>query len=121
MDDVTRFTVTYLLPAKGDALNAYRSFEAWACTQNLCTTIKVLHLDYRGKNLSTAFNKHLADAGTACHLTMHDMPQLNGIVEHLNCMLMEKVPALLHTSSLPQNLWGKVLCHSTWLKNRTSM
>jgi hypothetical protein len=34
---------------------------------------------------------------------------------------MEKVHALLHTSSMLQNLWGEALCHSTWLKNRTSM
>ena len=34
---------------------------------------------------------------------------------------MKKVCALLHTSSMPQNLWGEALCHSTWLKNRTSM
>lgn len=41
-DDATRYTVTYLLPAKGDVLNAYRAFEAWARTQNLCAAIKVL-------------------------------------------------------------------------------
>jgi hypothetical protein len=33
---------------------------------------------------------------------------------------MEKVRALLHTSGMPQNLWGEALRHSTWLKNRTS-
>jgi hypothetical protein len=32
MDNVTRFTVIYLLPNKGDALNCYWSFKAWACT-----------------------------------------------------------------------------------------
>ena len=35
-------------------------------------------------------------------------------------MLMEKVHVLLHTSGMPQNLWGEALCHSTWLKNHTS-
>ena len=119
-DDATRFTVTYLLPAKGDTLNAYRSFEAWACTQDLCTAIKVLRLDHGGEYLSTVFDKHLADAGTAHRLTVHDMPQLNSIAERLNRTLMEKVHVLLHTSGLLQNLWGKVLCHSTWLKNHTS-
>jgi len=33
---------------------------------------------------------------------------------------MEKVRALLYTSQLPPSLWGEVLRHSTWLKNRTS-
>ncbi len=34
---------------------------------------------------------------------------------------MEKVCTLLHTSRMLQNLWGEALCHSTWLKNHTSM
>jgi hypothetical protein len=112
--------VVYLLANKGDALNCYWSFEAWVCTQNLCTAIHVLCSDWGGEYLSTTFNKHLADAGTSCCLTVHDTPQLNSIAEHLNCMLMEKVRALLHCSGLLQNLWGEALCHSTWLKNRTS-
>jgi hypothetical protein len=117
---VTHFTVTYLLLAKGDVLNAYHSFKAWACTQNLCTAIKVLHSGHGGEYLSAAFDKHPADTGTAHCLTMHDTLQLNGIAECLNHTLIEKVCALLHTSGLPQNLWGEVLHHSTWLKNHTS-
>ena len=70
--------------------------------------------------MSATFNKHLAAAGTVHHLTVHDTPQLNGIAECLNHTLMEKVHALLHSSGLPLNLWGEALCHSTWLKNRTS-
>ena len=42
MDDVTCFTVVYLLPNKGDALNCYRSFQAWACTQHHCAAIHTL-------------------------------------------------------------------------------
>jgi hypothetical protein len=115
-----RYTVTFLLAHKGDALNAYHSFEVWACTQNLCTAIKVLRSDRGGEYLSATFDKHLTDAGTARRLTVHNTPQLNGIVEHLNRTLMEKVHALLHTSGMPQNLWGEALHHSTWLKNHTS-
>jgi transposase InsO family protein len=101
MDDATRYTVTFLLMHKGDTLNMYRSFEAWARTQNLCATIKVLHLDRSSEYLSTAFDKHLADAGTTCRLTVHDTPQLNSIAERLNQTLMEKVHVLLHTSGMP--------------------
>jgi hypothetical protein len=84
MDDATRYTITFLLMHKGDALNAYRSFEAWARTQNLCTAIKVLRSDRGGEYLSTAFDKHLADAGTVCRLTVRNTPQLNGVAERLN-------------------------------------
>jgi hypothetical protein len=37
-----RYTVTYLLHTKDEALEAYKSFKAWAITQGHCTVIKVL-------------------------------------------------------------------------------
>jgi len=83
--------------------------------------IKVLQSDCSGEYLSNAFSKHLTDTSTACRLTIHDSPQLNGVAEHLNHTLVEKVQALLHMAGLPQNLWGEALHHSTWLKNCTSM
>ena len=62
---------------------------------------------------------HLVAAGTTCKLTVHDTPQLNSIVEHLNHMLLEWICAFAHGSSLPKSLWGKVLHHAVWLKNCT--
>ena len=112
-DNATRFTLTYPLMAKSDTFTAYCQFEAWARTQNHCGTIKILHSDCRGEYLSKAFNKHLADAGTACQLTVHNMLQLNGTAERLNCTLIEKVWALLHMAGLPQSLWGEALCYET--------
>jgi hypothetical protein len=88
MDDATRFTITYLMRTKDVALEAYKSFEAWAITQGHCKTIKVLRSDRRGKYLSDAFNVHLKVAGTARKLTVHDTPQLNGMAERLNRMLL---------------------------------
>jgi transposase InsO family protein len=119
-DDATRFTLTYLLVAKSDALSNYQQFEAWARTQNHCPVIKVLRSDRGGEYLSEAFDRHLAAAGTARRLTVHDMPQLNGVAECLNRTLVEKVRALLHMAGLPQSMWGEALRHSTWLKNCTS-
>ncbi len=119
-DDVTRFTLTYLLVTKSDVLTFYRQFEAWAKTQNHCVAIKVLHSDRGGEYLSEEFDKHLAATGTARQLTVHDTPQLNGVAECLNRTLVEKVWVLLHMAGLPQSMWGEALRHSTWLKNRTS-
>ena len=119
-DDATCFTTTYLLMAKSDAFEAYRMFEAWARTQRHCTAIKVLRSDRGGEYLSDTFDKHLAAAGTARRLTVHDTPELNGIAKRLNRTLVEKVRALLHTAGFPPSMWGEALRHSTWLKNRTS-
>ena len=62
-DDATRFTIIYLLRTKDEVLEAYKSFEAWALTQQHCKAIKVLRSNCRGKYLSRAFTKHLAAAG----------------------------------------------------------
>ncbi len=75
-DDATRYIVTYLLCTKAEALGAYKTFEAWALTQQHCAAIKVLRSDRSGEYLSDAFDQHLKSAGTARHLTVHDTPHV---------------------------------------------
>ena len=89
--------------------------------QEHCKGIKVLRSDHRGEYLSKVFNTHLEAAGTVCKLTPHNTPQLNGVAECLNCTLLEWIQALIHKSGSPKTLWGEVLQHATWLKNRTAM
>jgi transposase InsO family protein len=120
-DDATRYTVTYLLHTKDEALEAYKSSEAWAITQGHCTAIKVLQSNCSGEYLSGAFDQHLKKVGTARKLTTHDTPQLNGIAERLNQTLLKRIRALTHTSGLPKSLWGEALRHAAWLKNWTAM
>lgn len=119
-DDATRYTVTYLLRNKAETFGSYKAFEAWALAQQLCTAIKVLRSDRGGEYLSGAFDKHLAEAGTARRLTVHDTPQLNGVAERLNRTIVERIRAFTHSSGLPKFLWGEALRHATWLKNRTA-
>jgi len=88
---------------KDQALEAYKSFEAWALTQGHCRVIKVLHSDCGGEYLSDTFNAHLVAMGMACKLTVHDIPQLNGIVECLNHMLLKRICAFVHRSGLPMS------------------
>src|SRR5258708_37735389 len=83
-DDAMRYTVTFLMCTKDEALGAYKSYEAWATTQQHCRAIKVLCSDRGGEYLSKDFDQHLAKSGTARKLTAHDTPQLNGIAECLN-------------------------------------
>jgi hypothetical protein len=117
MDDVTRYTVMYLLHTKDEALEAYKSFEAWAIMQGHCTMIKVLQSDRGGEYLSRAFDQHLKKVGTVRKLTTHNTPQLNVVTECLNRTLLERIRALTHTSGLPKSLWGEALRHAAWLKN----
>ena len=34
-------------------------------------------------------------------------------------MLVEQVRAVLHASGLPKTLWGEVISHIVWVKNRS--
>jgi hypothetical protein len=64
----------------------------------------VLRSNRGSEYLSGAFDKHPAAAGTAWRLTVHDTPQLNGIAEHLNWTLLERIQACTHESGLPKSL-----------------
>jgi transposase InsO family protein len=108
-DDATRYTLTFLLRTKDEALEAYKAFESWVITQDHCKGIKVLRSDHGGEYLSGAFNTHLAAAGTARKLTPHDTPRLNSVTERLNHTLLEHIRAFTHQSGLPKSLWGEAL------------
>src|ERR1700761_6739183 len=56
-DDVTRYTVAYLLRSKAEVFDAYKRFEAWVLMQQHCKAVKVLCSDCRGKYLSDTFDR----------------------------------------------------------------
>jgi hypothetical protein len=69
--------------------------------------------------MSNKFIKHLDERGIEQKLTVHDMPEENGMAQRLNRTLMEKVRVMIIASQLPQGLWGEALMHAMHLKNRT--
>ncbi|THH14813.1 hypothetical protein EW146_g5572 [Bondarzewia mesenterica] len=105
-DDKMRITHLYLLRTKFKTFPAYKKFEALCKTQHNAA-VQILHSDHGGEYTGTDFVNHLECAGTKQKLTVHDTPQQNGVAEHLNRMLMEKVRAMLHASQLPHFLWGE--------------
>ena len=98
---------------------SYKSYEAWLATQ-FDAKIKHLRSDCGGEYLSNEFSQHLKLKGMEHCITVHDMPEYNGMAERLNHTLVECVRAMLHVSGLPKNLWGEAIMHATWLKNRLS-
>ena len=118
-DDYTWFTNLYLLKLKSDTFDSYLSYEAWLSTQH-DTKIKHLRSDRGGEYMSEEFTKYLKLKGTERRVTVHDMPEHNGVAKQLNRTLAERVQAMLHASSLPKSLWGKAMMHVTWLKNCSS-
>jgi hypothetical protein len=52
-------------------------------------------------------------------ITVHNMPESNGIAERLNCTLVERTHAMLINSGLPKFLWGYTILHANSMKNHT--
>jgi len=118
-DDHTRYTTLYLQKMKAETFASYKSYEAWLATQ-FNAKVKRLRSDRGGEYLSNEFSQHLKSKGTERCVTVHDMPEHNGMAERLNRTLVERVRAMIHASGLPKNLWGEAIMHATWLKNRSS-
>ena len=117
-NDHTHWTHLQLLATKDGIFEAYKDFKAWAKLQFSIPAIKTLHSDRWAKYLGKAFSQHLQSQRTERKLTIHDTPEYNGVSEHLNWTLLEQTHTLLHSSKLPKNLWGEVINHAVWLKNR---
>jgi len=117
-DDSSRFTKLTVLRSKDQTLDAYKSFAAWAHTQQ-GVKIKRLRSDRGGEYLGNAFTKFLEEEGTERRLTTHDTPQHNGVAESLNRRIVERLRALQIQADLPQFLWAEAAQFAIWVKNRT--
>jgi hypothetical protein len=89
-DGSSSFTHLYLLHFKSETFDAYKVCEAELKRQK-DVEIKRLHSDRGGEYLSKKFSDDLKQAGTLRNLTVHDMPEHNGVAEQLNRNLLEKV------------------------------
>jgi hypothetical protein len=118
-DDHNRWTYLVPMARKSVVFGCYKQYEAWVEKQH-SAKIKHLQTDHGGEYLSDAFTSHLKLKGTVRSLTVHDMPEENGVSERLNRTLLEHARAMHLTAELPKFLWTKSVQHAIWLKNRTS-
>jgi hypothetical protein len=107
----------YFLRYKSEAFDDYKKYEAWVKVQRN-GRIAILGCDRGGEFTSKEFTNHLENAGTIRHLTVHDSPSSNGIVERANRTLLDGARAMLDESGLPKNLWAEAISHHVWIRNR---
>ncbi|SJL08306.1 uncharacterized protein ARMOST_11669 [Armillaria ostoyae] len=104
-DISSREEKVYFMKKKSESYSCYQKYEPWAKVQ---------------RSAKDEFKNHLDLAGTACHLTIHDLPQSNGNAEHGNCSHLEGARAMLIKAGLLPYLWAEAVSHKVWLKNRTA-
>ena len=79
-DDYMRWTTVYCIGQKSEVFQKYKEYEALLKTQH-GNQIKLLQSDQGGEFLSNEFTNHLKKNGTLRSLTVHDIPEENGVAE----------------------------------------
>ena len=106
IDDCTRFCYVYLLKSKDEAIDKFIVYKTEVETQ-LNRKIKVLRSG-KGGEYKHPFAEYCASHGIRHERTAPYSPQHNGIAERKNCTLKEMVNAMLLSSGLSQNMWGRL-------------
>ena len=79
--------------------------------------LKVLHSDGGGKYTGGELGKYLEEKGIKHEITMPETPQHNGVAEHMNRTLLDKVWAMLLNAELPESYWYDALEYTALLHN----
>ena len=87
-----------------------------ACQYN--TQVKILKTDNAQELTSRWFEDGLAKLGVKHKLSIAYIHKTNGIAERFNRTVTASARALLFDSGLPLSLWGEVLTHAIYIKNR---
>ena len=106
IDDCTRFCYVYLLRGKDEAIEVFKHHKNEVKNQ-LGKRIKAIRSD-RGGEYESPFMEFCSKHGIIHQKTTPYSPQSNGIAERKNQTLKEMMNAMLISSGLPQNLWGRL-------------
>ena len=117
VDDATRYITVYFLKGKHEAAQQVKNYMTHLHVCSITTHgIRVDH--------GTEFiNKNLQDwchaKGMEIELTAPYSPSQNGIVEHMNCMLVELARTMITASGLSEFLWEPIVAYATYVCNRS--
>ena len=116
IDDSSRYCYVYLLRRKHEAVEVFKHYKLEVENQ-LGKTIKIIRSD-RGGEYDTPFDEFCLQNGIIHQTTTPYSPRLNGVTDRKNRTLKEMMNAMLTSSGLPQNLWGKAILSANNILNR---
>ena len=106
IDDAAKFYHVYLLKTKDEALDYFKVYKAEVENQ-LDKRIKRLRSDRGGEYFSNEFSQFCVDNGVIHERTPPYSPQSNGVVERKNRTITDLVNAMLDTTGLSKEWWGR--------------
>ena len=116
-DDYSRFSRSYFMKHKAEALDKFKEFKALAEKES-GMTIKVLCSDRGGEYMSEEFTDFLKEYGIRAESTAAYSPQQNGVAERLNRNLCEAARSMLIHAGLSNGYWAAAISTATYLRNR---
>ena len=108
VDDSTKYYYVYLLKSKDEVIGKFFFLYKNKVENQLNKKIKVLRGD-RGGEYESPFVDVCAQHGIIHETTAPYSPQSNGVAKRNNHTLKETMNAMLISSRLPQNIWGRAI------------
>jgi len=116
VDDKSRKVFVSAMKEKSKVAQHLRTFVA--CVElETGQKLKVLRSDGGGEYTAGEVQSFLKEKGIKHELTTADTPQHNGVAEHMNRTLVERVRTMLVEAELPDTYWWDALRYATLLHN----
>ena len=118
IDDKSRKVFVDGIKLKSKVMDRLKTFmECTEVKMNNCNV--ALHSDGGGKYIAGTVQQYLKDKGIRHEMITPDMLQHNGVAEHMNRTLLDKVWAMLTNALLPEAYWYDTLWYTAHIHNIT--
>ena len=116
-DEHTKWTETYLLKSKDDALSTFQSFVQSVVIPS-GFRVERLRADKGGEYIGKEFKDYCLQTGVSLEYASTNTPQQIGMSERVGRTLAAMVRCMLADSGLPKFLWGEMMFTAAFLGNR---
>ncbi|KAK4381915.1 Retrovirus-related Pol polyprotein from transposon TNT 1-94 [Sesamum angolense] len=117
VDDYSRYTWTYFLKEKNEALSKFVEFRN-KVEKELGQKVKCLRSDNGGEFMSADFFQYCDNNGIQRQMTCPNTPQQNGVAERKLAHLISTSLSWLHDKNLPRELWAEAIECACYVINR---
>ena len=116
IDNRTRYVSISPLKKKSEVGKHLKAFVSRA-EMDTRHKVKILCLDGGGEYTAGHVQQFLKERRIKHEMMTADMPQHNGVMERLNCTLLDRVQAMLSDVTLPDSYWLEALNYAIHLHN----
>ena len=118
IEDYSQNVWIYTIKNKSDVFDTFKRWKAMVERQTE-KKVKIFRTDNGLKFCSTEFDNFFKSEGIIRHRTTKGTPQQNGVIEHMNHTLLERVRSMLSSSGLSRDFWIEVAHTACYIINRS--